>query len=229
MAAGRVAPARIIHMLRCLFRLVMPLMAAALWSGGAAQAHPHVWVTVKSEVVYAPDGSATAVRHHWTFDEMFSTFAIQGMDTKKTGGLTREDLAPLAEINVNSLKDFDFFTFAKADGKKDAFGEPKDYWLEHKSGSLTLHFTLPFKKPVKAKRLDFEIYDTSYFVDFSLFEKEPVSLVDAPAACKVAAQSARGGNAATPQQPLNESFFEKLDPSSNFGMQFANRISVACP
>src|SRR5215213_8527449 len=45
-----------------------------------ASAHPHVWVTVKSELVYAPDGTLTAVRHHWTFDEMFSTFATQGMD-----------------------------------------------------------------------------------------------------------------------------------------------------
>jgi ABC-type uncharacterized transport system substrate-binding protein len=218
-------------MLRLLFRRATPLILAAALLGaaaGAAQAHPHVWVTVRSEVVYAPDGAATAVRHHWTFDEMFSTFAIQGMDAKKAGGLTREDLAPLAEVNISSLKEFDYFTFAKVDGKKDAFAPPSDYWLEHKNNALTLHFTLPFKKPVKAKRLDFEIYDTSFFVDFSLLEKDPVSLTDAPAQCKVAAQSGRGGNA-TPQQPLTESFFQNLDPSSNFGAQFANRVTVACP
>jgi Protein of unknown function (DUF1007). len=28
-----------------------------------AQAHPHVWVTMKSEVVYGADGAATGLRH----------------------------------------------------------------------------------------------------------------------------------------------------------------------
>ena len=193
-----------------------------------AQAHPHVWVTVKSEVVYAPDGSATAVRHKWTFDEMFTSFALQGMDTKKAGGLTREELAPLAEVNVTSLKDFDFFTFARADQTKSAFNEPKEYWLEYKDGALTLHFTLPFQKPVKAKELQLEIFDASYFVDFKLFNQNPIALVGAPAQCKIAVHGPTA-TTATAQQPLSESFFENLGPGSSFGQQFANRISIACP
>jgi ABC-type uncharacterized transport system substrate-binding protein len=66
----------------------------------SASAHPHVWVTVKSELIFAPDGSVTGVRHAWTFDDMFSTFAIQGLKSKTKGELTREELAPLAETNV---------------------------------------------------------------------------------------------------------------------------------
>src|SRR6185503_12785932 len=49
--------------------------AAALSLAGPASAHPHVWVTMKSTVVYAPDGTVVGVRHAWTFDDMFSTFA----------------------------------------------------------------------------------------------------------------------------------------------------------
>ena len=193
-----------------------------------ARAHPHVWVTTKSELIYGPDGTMTGVRHHWTFDEMFSTFATQGMDTKKAGGLTREDLAPLAEVNVTSLKDFEYFTSALADGKKFTFTDPKDYWLDFKDGSLTLHFVLPVAQPVKAKRLDLQIYDNSYFVDFTLAEKEAASLVDAPSQCKVAAAGPRQPGAAAQSQP-NEAFFQSLDPSSNFGAQYANKISVSCP
>ena len=73
---------------------------------------------MKSEVVYAPDGTATGVRHAWTFDDMFSTFATQGLDSKEKGKFTREELAPLAEVNVTSLKEFDYFTQARANGKK---------------------------------------------------------------------------------------------------------------
>src|SRR5438552_17593737 len=98
--------------------IAVAALAGLLIAGGAARAHPHVWVTMKSEVVYAPDGSVTGVRHAWAFDEMFSTFATQGLETKQKGVFTREDLAPLAEVNVNSLKEYDYFTHAKANGKK---------------------------------------------------------------------------------------------------------------
>jgi len=102
------------HPLRTLLYSLVVLAALV----GAAQAHPHVWVTISSEVVYAPDGSATGVRHAWAFDDMFSAFATQGIETKQKGVFTREDLAPLAQVNVDSLKDFDYFTYAKANGKK---------------------------------------------------------------------------------------------------------------
>jgi ABC-type uncharacterized transport system substrate-binding protein len=116
-----------------------------------ASAHPHVWVTAKSEVVYAPDGSVTGVRHAWTFDDMFSTFALQGIQPKQKGVYSREDLAPLAEVNITSLKEFDYFTHAKADGKKATFTDPVDYWLEYQDSVLTLHFTLPLKAPANCK------------------------------------------------------------------------------
>ena len=78
------------------------LLAAGIVFGTApAEAHPHVWITAKSEVVYAPDGSITGVRHAWTFDEMFTTYALQGLATKTKGVYTREELAPLAQTNVD--------------------------------------------------------------------------------------------------------------------------------
>ena len=105
---------------RVLFGLLGLIVA---WSVGSpsAEAHPHVWITARSEVVYAPDGSMTGVRHAWTFDDMFTTYALQGLATKTKGVYTREELAPLAQTNVELLKEFNFFTFAKADGKKAKF------------------------------------------------------------------------------------------------------------
>ena len=79
-------------------------------------------------------------------------------------------------MNVNSLKEYDFFTYAKANGKKLEFNEPQPgYYLDYntKETVLTLHFTLPLKAPVKAKELSVEVYDREYFVDFSFAEKEP--------------------------------------------------------
>jgi ABC-type uncharacterized transport system substrate-binding protein len=205
------------------------LIASALLAlaSGSASAHPHVWVTVKSELVYAPDGTLTGIRHHWTFDEMFSTFATQGLDTNNDGKLSREELQSLAEVNVSSLKEFGYFTHVKADGKRFPITDPKDYWLDFENGALTLNFTLPLKTPAKGKTIEVEVYDATYFVDFTLAKDKPVSLASAPAECKL--NTFAPGEAKPAGQPLDESFFNALTPGSNFGAQFANKILVNCP
>ena len=205
------------------------LALAAFAAATAAQAHPHVWVTMRSELVYAPDGSVTGIRNHWTFDESFSVFAIQGLEGDGKGGFTRSALAPLAQVNVESLKEFDYFTFPTADGKKAPLSDPlPDYYLTYENPNLTLHFTLPFKTPVKTKVLKIEIYDPTIFVDFSFAKDSPVSLVGAPAQCKLKAQAAPGISP-TQSMTLGEAFFNALSSASSFGKQFANRIEVDCP
>lgn len=99
--------------------LAMLLLACA----GPAMAHPHVWITMKSEVLVGPDGAVTGIRHHWTFDDMFAAFA-QGIEAKRKGQYTREELAPLAKVNIESLKEYDYFTYASADGKKVELAPP---------------------------------------------------------------------------------------------------------
>jgi len=209
---------------------MLRLMALLALAGGLslaalpAQAHPHVWITATSELVYAPDGSITGVRHAWTFDDMFTTYALQGIETKTKGVYTREQLAPLAKDNVENLKEFGFFTFAKADGKKQKFEEPTDYFLEYKDSELTLHFMLPLKVPAKPKQLALDIYDPSFFIDFKFEDKDPVKLVGAPASCEMKFQ--RPGDADV--KKLTEEMIASGD-QSNYGAMYANKIAVTCP
>ena len=158
----------------------------------AAQAHPHVWATIQTELLFAPDGAVTAVRHIWTFDDMYSAFATTGIQAETKGQFTRAEFQPLAQVNVELLKDFDFFTFARINGKrqKDVFKDPIDYWLDYdaKAKVLTLHFTLPFKNPVAVKQLLIEVYDPEFFVDFGPAENNPVRLIGAPPQCTVTAE-----------------------------------------
>ena len=191
-----------------------------------AAAHPHVWISAKSQLLYAPDGSVSGVRHAWTFDDMFSTYALQGLEQKTKGTYSREELAPLAQTNVESLKEFGFFTFAKADGSKQRFLEPVDYFLEYRDSLLTLHFTLPAKTPFKAKQLVLEVFDKAFFIDFKYVEKDPVTLVGAPADCKMQFQRPNDGTASA--QKLGEQNFLGGE-GGNFGMMFANKITVDCP
>jgi len=206
-------------------------LACAFATAGSADAHPHVWVTMTEELLYAPDGSITGVRHAWTFDDMFSAFATQGLEQKTKGEFTREELQPLAKVNVDSLKEYAYFTYAKVDGKrqKNAFLDPVDYFLEYdpKETVLTLHFTLPFKTPVKAKALDIEVYDPEFFIDFGFADKNPVQLVRAPAQCAVAVEKPHDGN--FPSSLRLDQAFQTSEANAGMGANFANKISVTCP
>jgi ABC-type uncharacterized transport system substrate-binding protein len=205
--------------LRCLIIISM------LTIGPAARAHPHVWVTVRCELLYAPDGSTTGIRYHWVFDDMFSAFAVQGLEGKEKGKLTREQLAPVAKDNLEPLKDDDYFTYVTADGTKVLLADPlPDYWLDYKDELLTLNFTLPFKQAVKAKDLKIEIYDPTYFIALELQKQVPVRLVGAPEQCKLAVELPRELTYAE-----GKKLSQDPEAASNWGSFFANKIMVTCP
>ena len=208
--------------------LTLIAAAAALSFADPASAHPHVWVTMKSTVVYAPDGAVIGVRHAWTFDDMFSTFATQGLESKKKGEFTREELHPLAKVNVESLKEYDFFTYGRANGRKAAFVEPTEYHLEFNNSLLTLHFLLPLRTPAKLQTFDFEVYDPGYFVDFQLEEKDAVALSGAPAGCQFTVGKPQEMTKEMAQRLSQIGPGEQI-PENTFGAQFANKIAVKCP
>jgi ABC-type uncharacterized transport system substrate-binding protein len=210
-------------------RIIAVAVVVVLALAETAMAHPHVWVKMRSELIYASDGSITGIRHHWAFDDMFSAFATQGLDSKVKGQFTREELAPLAKVNIDSLREFKYFTYATADGRKVPFVDPlPGYYLDFKNAILTLNFVLPFKKPVKAKLIKIEIYDPTIFVDFEFAKETPVRMEGPPSGCKIDVVRPRE---ITAQQSLSlgEQFFNSLSAQSNWGEQFANRILVVCP
>jgi ABC-type uncharacterized transport system substrate-binding protein len=195
-----------------------------------ALAHPHVFVTSRSEIVYGSDGTVAGVRQAWTFDDMFSSFATQGLDANADGTLSREELQPLAQTNVESLGEYDYFTYAKLGGTKLLFKPPTGYWLEHKDKALILHFFLPLNAPQTQGRkpLAVEIYDPSYFVAFAMPEESPVVLAGAPA-CVVDVRRAKSLDTAQQNAAatLDQGAFDAV--ATGFGAQFANVAVVNCP
>jgi ABC-type uncharacterized transport system substrate-binding protein len=194
---------------------------------GPALAHPHVWVTVNSELDYAPDGKLTGVRHAWTFDEGFSSYALQGLETTPDGKPSEKTLKELAQVNIDSLKDFDYFTYAKRGKEALGFAPPKDYSLTYDGTSLTLHFTLPFAQPqAKKGAMTLDVFDPTYFVAFQLADDDPIKLAGAAEGCTLTLH--RPDPAAVNTTNLTEGFFNALTTASNFGSQFANRVTVSC-
>ncbi len=202
---------------------------AALASIAPASAHPHVWVTVRSQIAFAPDGKVASIIHDWTFDEMYSSFAVQGL--AKPGELARrEDFAPLAKENAGGLADIGYFTTVKINGKPVEFGSVTDYWMEERADHLvTFHVVLPLKTPeAPGKFFTLLVADPEFFIDFEYDDHDAVTLVSAPSGCS-SSLTKPGGLASDDKKKLDESFFTNLSPGANFGFKMASRAIVACP
>lgn len=199
------------------------LAAVAPW----AIAHPHVWVTVETTVVY-DKGTVTGLRQKWSFDEMYTAMAIQGLDTNNDGVFDRKELEELAKVNMDGLKEFEYFTHGHLAKQPLKFSEPSEYHLEHvKDGVLSLNFMLPLQQPVlaEAKGLSFAVYDPSFFIAFEMAKQNPVAVSEgAPTGCKA--------KLAAPEkevdtQRLGEAFFNSLGGAS-FGSSVSRNIEVDC-
>lgn len=203
------------------------VFVAALTQVSAA--HPHVWVSARAQVIFDAKGDVAAIRQAWTFDEMYSAFVTAGQG-KDGQPLAKEDLAVLAKTNVESLAEFDYFTYAKTANQKVEFASPTDYSMEQREDKLVvLRFTIPLANPASAsKAFSFQVYDPTYFVSFEMDKEDPVSVASAPKGCSVNLLGAKP-LAAGDTKKLSESFFSGLSPGYDFGIKLASRVIVACP
>ena len=189
-----------------------------------------MWVTASATVLY-DHNTITGLQQAWTFDEFYTQQAIEGLDKNGDGKYDRQELSELAQVNMDGLKEFDYFTVAKLGDGDLKFKPPVDYWLEYNDQKiLTLHFTLPLEKPVPAEATGFafSVSDPSYFIDFELAKEHPVKL-GPRRACGVRGNDPRSRRGRCGLQKLNQAFSNALgnkNGTSGFGM--VKSVAVHC-
>jgi ABC-type uncharacterized transport system substrate-binding protein len=194
-----------------------------------ALAHPHVWVTATATVLY-DHNTITGLQQAWSFDEFYTQMAIEGLDTNGDGKYDRQELSGLAQVNIDGLKEFDYFTFAKLGTENLKFKPPVDYWLEYSDKKiLTLHFTLPLEKPVPADAANFafSVSDPSYFIAFDLAKDNPVKLgPGATPGCAATISDPSEDDADA--QKLNQAFSNALGNNGNSGFGMVKSVAIHC-
>jgi ABC-type uncharacterized transport system substrate-binding protein len=208
--------------LHSLSALALALVVVGL--AGRAASHPHVWITVETTVLY-DRGTFTGLHHKWTFDEFYTAMAIEGLDKNNDGVYSREELAELAKVNIDGLKEFGYFTYPVVDGQDVKIQDPNDYWLEHKDGVLSLHFTVPFDQPipVKGKGFAYVVQDPAFYIAFLPAKTDPVRLGQgAPISCNVQIGNPKTGGEDADR--LAKAFAQLATPVSA-----TKAVSVRCP
>lgn len=186
-------------------------------------AHPHVWIDAAPEVIFDDEGRVTALKMRWTFDALYSSFAMAGIDANKNKIADPDELALLAKQNTDALKDFKYFTLVRKNGENVPFAENVSAENIVVDGALVMTLNLPLAEPIDPAKhhMSFASFDPTYYIAISVKDASAVSVVKAPAGC--AAQYSEAGEA---PQNVSDSVVNNL--SDNWAAQFAPTITVTC-
>jgi len=210
------------------FAGVMLAGLALCFQPTAALAHPHVWVKVRSVLIFGAGGEIVGVRHAWTFDKVYSAFATQGMG--KDGVPIERALQALAKVNVSQLAEHNYFTSLKAAGAYREFSSAKNQRLTLDANKiLTLHFDAMLTKPVAARPVAIlRVYDPTYFVAFDFVPAKPVKMAGSPEGCSLSIIRPKPLTAMQ-QKRLDQVQGTNESPGATFGLFLSSGAIVACP
>jgi ABC-type uncharacterized transport system substrate-binding protein len=214
------------------------LIVTQCWILPAVQAHPHIYIEGGIEFVFNPQGQATSVRQSWIFDDLFSTYALQGMPRDQAGQVPSAELEKITGEWMTALAEPEshFFTKLTLAGQPLKLGAPlnaRSTW-DPKASQLVLSFDLPIEPPIKidAKGLEVDIQDPSYFVSFNYKGGvKALKGVDSPAQCKFGYMPPR------PLDPKTERLLWSIPPSQKelpenlreAVRQLSHQFTVKCP
>jgi ABC-type uncharacterized transport system substrate-binding protein len=155
------------------------MAASALSLAVPADAHPHIWITMRSDVVFNEKGEIAGVAVEWTFDDGYTQIALDGLDTNGDGVYSQSELDPLTQENMKSLKEYDYFVVPRVDGKVVAINEPTEYGQIYSDNKLELHFTVPLATPVDPRKAEFayKVYDPEFYIAMDYVKDDPIGVV----------------------------------------------------
>jgi ABC-type uncharacterized transport system substrate-binding protein len=176
--------------LRRLVRVAIGGCGLAFAFAGPAASHPHVWINAVATFLFE-EGMLVGMRHHWEFDEMFGSYVIEEQDADRNGKLDGAEIASIQANAFSKLRDYDYFTHVRIDGKELPLHEVTDFAARIENGVLVYEFTLPLRQPIDPGASQFAagIYDPEYYVEVLLDEDDPVRFEGLPSgACSYAVQ-----------------------------------------
>ncbi len=198
-----------------------------------AAAHPHVWIEMRSDIVFNDQGLITGINLMWTFDDAYAQMALDGLDTDKDGVYSQAELEPLTKENLESLKDYDFFTVLRFNGEKQEFAPIVESGQIYSNNKLQLHFQLPLKTPVDPVKGEFvaKVYDPEFYIAIDYVKDDPVTVVGSmPKNCQLIVKPlpTDAEVEATRDMLATKGKDWKPETAEDFGAIFAQPVTIQC-
>lgn len=145
----------------------------------SAQSHPHIFLKNKLEVVFDDNGLA-GFKASWEADDFSTTGLTDGYDENENGKLDDFEIKIFEKDSVTNLKQFNYFTYIKIDGKAFEVKFIKDFEAKLNEGKITYRFFIPchVKATMQNKEIIVSQYDNSYFSFISFSKEKPVNIIN---------------------------------------------------
>lgn len=161
-------------------------------SVGVAEAHPHIWIDAKARISFNDAGELVAIHNTWTFDEAFSVWQIQGLDTNNDGITSSEEMQDLADENLKGLAEYGFYTLAGEGNASEPFASMDDGKFVFENNRSTFTFGIEPQGPYRIKgKFELAIADPEYYVAITFADLSDVTLENAPAGCRLGMEPPR--------------------------------------
>jgi ABC-type uncharacterized transport system substrate-binding protein len=208
-------------------------LAAMAATVSPAAAHPHVWIEMRSDVVFNDQGLITAMNLMWTFDDGYAQMALDGLDTNRDGVYSPSELDPLTKENIASLKDYGFFTVMRYNGAKQALGEVTEFGQIYSNDKLQLHLQVPLATPVDPTKGEFvaKVYDPDFFIAMDYAKDEPVTVIGAmPKTCQLVVKPVATDAEIEETRAMLATKGPEWKPENDedFGALFAQPVTIQC-
>ena len=203
--------------------------AGVLASAGPASVHPHVFAEARLDVTLNPDQSIKSLRHLWRFDDLFSSTVLVEFDKNSDLELDDAELQEVSGTIFSSLAEYDYFQLVSADGKDVAMKPPAALMANYENNQLIVLFESEPAAPLKlAGKLDFGVYDPTFYTAIEFVEDENMAVAGLPASCKRSVVRPDPDEAISQNQAsLTDEFF--TDPSgTDLSKIFATRLELNC-
>jgi ABC-type uncharacterized transport system substrate-binding protein len=212
------------------FAFGLVAMAWSLLLPSPATAHPHAWIDLKDVVLFNDKGEVAGLRERWKFDEFYTLYAIEDFDKDGDGKPDDDQLWKLAVVNLDSLAEYDYFTYFKVDDVQPAYAKVKDYDTFMEDGRLVLIFTVNLLVPADPRHhtVSYGVYDPTYYIEVTHVPKseDPITFEGpAPAGCSFKLQ--------LPDPDADLTFFaasidQTQSSSDGLGASFAENVLIQC-
>ena len=204
-------------------------IAAMLASTGPASVHPHVFAEARLDVVVNGDQTVKSLRHLWRFDDLFSSTVLVEFDKNSDLKLDDAELQEVSNTVFASLAEYDYFQLVSADGKDVAMKPPAGLMANYENNQLIILFeSEPKDKLVLKGKVDFGVYDPTFYTAIDFIEDENMAVKDLPATCKRTVIRPDPDEAISQNQAnLTDAFFN--DPTgTDLSKIFATRLELTC-
>ncbi|BCH30916.1 hypothetical protein MesoLjLc_28460 [Mesorhizobium sp. L-8-10] len=175
------------------------------------------------------DRTVKSLRHLWRFDDVFSSTVLMEFDKNADLKLDDAELQEIASTIHASLAEYNYFQVVTLDGKDVAMKPPPALMVNYEQDQLIVLFESEPKAPLKLTgKVDFGVYDPTFYTAIDFTEDTNMAVADLPAGCSRSVIRPDPDEAlAQNQATLTEQFFN--DPAgTDMSKIFATKLELTC-